>query len=927
MGAPRTATVLARGPIALLALLAVASACGDASRPATTRAASAAGRTAPAKRAVQTVNGRPTEGAGEADHGPGGAAEQALDNMAWPRERLTLADVLGSRQAQAALVRHTRGLLAARRWRELGPRVTVGSEATGTIGVDIAAEPRAYAVSGRVNSIAVAPGCRGRRCTVYVGGVGGLWKTTGGLANAPRWTPLTDRLPSGNVGVVTIDPTDPQTVYVGTGQISGFATVAGLGIFRSRDGGRTWRALTNRPFLGRGIGAIAVDPTNPKVLYVGSGVGYAGTPESSPSLDYLPDAPPVGVYRSADGGATWQPALRLPALRFDMGSATEVRIEPGNPRHIWAAITGYGLYRSLNAGRTWRRIFDVRTATATDGGTVIDFDIARTNPNRLYLVTGDDGNSVSNFYRVRNARAARPKVTRVSRDVVGTRGYTSFGACVFLDPDPAQVASQCSYDLALRVDPKRADVVYIAGAWQYTEQAQSLSRGRGVIRSVDGGRTFTDMSGDVEGRGTHPDNRAIAFAADSRIFFTGNDGGIWRSDGHYVDGSSLCDPSAPANYLAHCRLVESSIPNRLFDLNPGLGTLEFMSALAVSPVDPAVGIGGTQDNGTLLYQGSNRWPQGVGGDGGPAGVDAVNPAVMYHQYANPFFGSPGVSFDSGAVTTWNDISSPIVNSGEAMGFYSPLAAHPAIGGAMFFGAESVWRTLDSGGDQATLVARCNEYNGDLAFKGDPICGDFTPIGTTAGATTQLTSTSWGDTKAGRTISALGFAAGDPGTLYVGTGAGRIFHAADALAADPTTVAWERIDPRALPPRAISGVAGDSRSALRVYVAFNGFGRFTPRTPGHVYLGDGTSGTWTWRDLTSNLPDVPVLSIVVDPITDDVFIATEHAVLVRRRGTTKWQPIGTGLPTGVAQMSGLRVTASPHRLYVTTQARGAWVLGL
>jgi hypothetical protein len=113
----------------------------------------------------------------------------------------------------------------------------------------------------------------------------------------------------------------------------------------------------------------------------------------------------------------------------------------------------------------------------------------------------------------------------------------------------------------------------------------------------------------------------------------------------------------------------------------------------------------------------------------------------------------------------------------------------------------------------------------------------------------------------------------------------------------------------------------------VYVAFNGFGAFTPRTPGHVYYGSESGGAWSWRDISENLPDAPVMSIAVDPVNDAVYIATEHGVMVRRRGTARWQPLGTGLPTGVAQMVGLTVSASPHRLYLTTQARGAWALDL
>jgi hypothetical protein len=95
----------------------------------------------------------------------------------------------------------------------------------------------------------------------------------------------------------------------------------------------------------------------------------------------------------------------------------------------------------------------------------------------------------------------------------------------------------------------------------------------------------------------------------------------------------------------------------------------------------------------------------------------------------------------------------------------------------------------------------------------------------------------------------------------------------------------------------------------------------------VYQGTLVGSTWQWVDLSSSLPDIPVMAIAVDPVNDSVYISTEHAVLVRRPGTAGWHPLGTGLPTGVAQTVGLTATRSPHRLYVTTQARGAWMLRL
>ena len=134
-----------------------------------------------------------------------------------------------------------------------------------------------------------------------------------------------------------------------------------------------------------------------------------------------------------------------------------------------------------------------------------------------------------------------------------------------------------------------------------------------------------------------------------------------------------------------------------------------------------------------------------------------------------------MSFDDGEPGSWNWIGDPLQKSNEQRSFYVPLIADPVVGGAMFVGMESVWRTQHNGGDQAFLEEDCNEYTGTFQHP----CGDWKPIG--SGTRGNLTSTFYGRDKLGHYVVAVERSGGDTGTLWAGTRIGRVFVSTNANA--------------------------------------------------------------------------------------------------------------------------------------------------
>jgi photosystem II stability/assembly factor-like uncharacterized protein len=237
--------------------------------------------------------------------------------------------------------------------------------------------------SGRVNGVSGVPG---QPNVFYMGSVGGgVWKTT----NAGRtWLPIFDSQPIASIGAVTVAPSNPDIVYVGTGEADMRSQISyGNGMYKSMDAGKTWTHIGLD--ATRQIGKVIVDPRDPNVVFVAAlGHVYGANPDR-------------GVYRSRDGGATWQKVL---FKSNDLG-AIDLVFEPGNAQVVYASLwntrrppwsvyppsygPGSGLYKSTDGGANWQAL---TKGLPTEGVGRIGIATAPTNGSRVYaIVDARDG--------------------------------------------------------------------------------------------------------------------------------------------------------------------------------------------------------------------------------------------------------------------------------------------------------------------------------------------------------------------------------------------------------------------------------------------------------------------------------------------------------------------------------------------------------
>jgi hypothetical protein len=884
-----------------------------------------------------------------------GPAQEDYANEAYPAHAIAFAQ---TRNAMRAADRVEARGQAKRRgdWQEIGPTtLNVDSLGTQTYGP-------ATQWSGRITALAVAHPCTPERCRLYVAAAGGgIWTTGDALDHRPDWTPIDDGLDSNAIGTIVIDPSDPSgsTLYVGTGEPNGSSdSEAGVGLYKSTDFGRHWALLPGSVAVSkdRSIGALAIDPANPDHLVMGTDVARHGLSSEYGGRLTPPGAPPIGIYQSLDGGGTWSPALIEPqdavnpgtpnGSDFFRGGVTSIQYDPTHPGVFYASMFDYGLWRTTDNGSSFENIF--ADTTGDPIGIRYEFaPAARANgKTRLYLGAGyneetdANGNltAASELFRVDDALQPASALTTggtnggwtlLSSPTPGDPGYASFDFC----------EGQCSYDMFVASPAGHPGEVVIGGSMQYGElplyPGPDQSNGRAVQLSTDAGRSFTDLTGDAQNlRGTlahfqdmHPDQHAIAFDPQNPdIMFVGSDGGLVRTSGDYVDNSAACDTrSLTGVALDQCHHWLSRIPTVLSTLNAGLATLQFQS-LSVDPQQPLSDLlGGTQDNGTLAFTGSTTWFLPVTGDGGDSGIDPQRPRTRFHTYTS---NQVDVNFQGNKPETWDWIGDPLLFSGEPSAFYAPMLQDPVTGGQIFAGEDHVWRTQDSGGDRAFLDAHCNTTGlfgtSDQLFTGN--CGDWVPIGD------PLVSSA--GTKGGGWVAALARGT-DRRTLWVGTRLGRIYISHNADAADPGAVTFTRIDTASTPTRFPSGISVDPTNRNHAIITFSGYNAYATAAgtaTGHVFdvVYHPGSGTATWTNLDYDLGDQPILDVVFDQPTGDIYVSTDWGVDRLEQGDTTWQPAGDGLP--MAAVYGLTLnTFGEHDqkrvIYAATHGRGAWRLTL
>jgi hypothetical protein len=839
--------------------------------------------------------------AGIPNEGPNAtAAAQEEAQRAYPADSVPVVATENSRAAFGNLKNHGNG---SGSWQSIGP-----NQAKYPAVLDqFLAGGKEYIASGRVTALAIG-GCKHQsRCSLYLGAAGGgVWvgrKADDGNGNA-GWEFKSSSFGTNAIGSLLVDRRDPtgNTVYAGTGEPNASGdSEAGVGIYKSTDGGDTWALVPgSNLFRDRAVSSMTLDAAGNLLVGVASAIRGISSVTGGAVGCPTPNGCAVrGIYRQSGNTFT---LLRATVIR----GTNEVAVDPNNSNVLYQASFAEGVWRSLDNGATWAQIkTPLNGLLSTDRA---EFALAKLpgGKTRMYVGIGnqsDAGTNRARFYRTDDAA----------------------GAAVFADMTTPQnigyCTGQCWYDNYVVSTAENPDVVYLGGSFDYNN-VNAADNGRAVLLSTDGGSTWSDVTRDRGDDGwIHPDQHALVTIPGNPLqFIAGDDGGVVRASGDYVDGSAQCDSRGldPAS-LAYCKSLLNRIPKQIAVLNKGLPTLQFMS-FSVNPKDPQNLMGGTQDNGTFEYnRSSNVWPQIIYGDGGQSGWNAADSRLRFNTFTGQ---ASDVNFRNGDPTAWVIATGPIFSSPEGAYFYPPITADPspAAAGSIYQGSQSVWRTQDWGGDQAYLEANCPEFT---TFAGAPNCGDFVRIGP-AGAT-DLTGAAYGD-RAGCCVAAIERAPSNTGTMWVATGTGRVF-VTDNANAPAASVVWTRLDTSATndPNRFVSSISIDPLNPNHVWISYSGYNLNSPGLNGHVFEVTRTGATATWVDRTYDLADLPVTDLVRDDLTGTLYAATDFGVMKLPAGGTSWKIAAAGMPA--VEVPGLTIVPKARILYAATHGLGGWSLDL
>ncbi|MBA2613741.1 MAG: T9SS type A sorting domain-containing protein [Bacteroidetes bacterium] len=492
---------------------------------------------------------------------------------------------------------------------------------------------------GRINCIAFHPS----NANTYFVGVaqGGVWKTTN---NGTSWTPLTDNLPITRISDISIDPTNPNTMYISVCDfeyigVSLFLngrkrnTHYGLGVYKTTDGGVTWAATGLTFQLTNGdaslIRKVIVNPANSNDL-VACGVS--------------------GMYKSTNGGTTW--IKKLDSLFWDL------QIDPANPNILYGA-TGWvlnsnlgnaGVYKSTDFGNTWNML---NTAMPLTGSIQrVKLAIAPSDPNYIYALTVDGSGGLYGFYKSINAGLTWTFIPPNDNILEGGTGNSPGG--------------QGNYDLGLLVHPTIKTTVYTGGV--------------NIWGSTDGALTFNPVSHWTTNYGPtlHGDIHFIGRQPSTNQFFVCSDGGAYRT----------------AN-IAISSWTTSAWPTNWTKLNSGMQVSSFYRLSSSKNASGRL-VAGAQDNATFYYKGG-AWSTIFGGDGMDNYIDPTGSSdvVGSSQYGNFY-------------TSNNDgVSSNYPNTNpnsEAAEWVTPIAADPSNPQVIYIGNENVVQSLDGGNNWNTLAS-------------------------------------------------------------------------------------------------------------------------------------------------------------------------------------------------------------------------------
>ena len=648
---------------------------------------------------------------------------------------------------------------------------------------------------------------------------GGVWKSTD---FGQTWQPVFDDQPTGSIGVVAVAPSNPNIVYVGSGEgLQRPDLSTGDGIYKSTDAGKTWKHLGLRD--GQQISGIAIDPHDPNRVFAAV-LGHPYGPNEE-----------RGVFRSMDGGATWTKVL----YKDENTGARDVMFDPSNPRKVYAVLwaarqypwessangPGSGLYVSTDGGNNWRQLI-LGLPTFEDGLGPMSMAIAPSNPRRVYARV--EARTGGGFYRSEDGGENWQRVSDEAR-VVGRGGDTS----------------------SIKVDPRNPDVVYAANTSTY--------------KSTNGGESFTAIKGapggdDYQSIWINPNNPdIIALGVDQGATISVNGGKTWSS--------WYNQPTAQFYHV----ITDNRFPYWVY--------------------------GGQQESGSIAIASRGNDGEITFRDWHPVGVEE-------YGYVAPDPLDPNIIY-GGKATRFNQTTADRQNiSPEALrgGKYRSVRTMPMIFSTvdphvLYLAANVMFKTINGGHSWQVISPDLTRET----YETPASMGIFAQYDPEKG-------------KHRGVIYSIAPSRKDVNTIWIGTDDGLIHITRDGGAH------WKNITPPGLTAWSkVSQLDASYFDNDTVYAAINRF-RLDDLHP-HIYRTH--DGGKSWKETVEGIPDNEVVNVVrEDPVRKGLlFAGTERAVYVSFDDGDHWQSLKQNMPaTSIRDL-----VIHDDDLVIGTHGRSFWIL--
>ena len=836
-------------------------------------------------------------------------------------------DMMANRLPQAT----TSNLSAA--WTAVGP-AQVASAAYGNL-------------TGRITSLAIDPSDPTGN-TLYAGTTGGgVWKSVNaaGPAAAVTFVPLTDTLPVFNSGASS---SAIASLSIGALGMGGGVLLAGTGdpndatdsyygagILRSTDGGVTWTlvqqsldgAAGNHNFFGLSFAGFAFSSVNPSTAVAAVSRAAEGDLVNAPDSS----ASAAGIYYSNDAGVSWHMATIQDSSQVVQGPgyggsnpATSIVWNPLRQR-FYAAIRSHGYYESVD-GITWTRLAHqpgagltttACPAAAASPACPIFRGVLAAQPatGDLFALTVDSANRDLGLYQ---------DVCAASGSSCAN-GSVLFGNALSSTPleagNGSHVIFQADYNLALAAIPSGTDTLLLAG---------TVDLYRCTLTAGCSFRNTTNAENGCGNRaGVAPAQHALAALplSTGTLLYLGNDGGLYRSTDGVAETGAICSATDASHFQ---------------NLNSGLGSLAEIVSFAQDPAQPSALLAGLGALGTAgTGSASSPWAQLSTGEGGSVAIDQTNPLNWYLStgaginIARCALGSACGATDFaqavGAAQISNDVAA----------IHAPFLLDPQMTSNLITGSCRVWRGPASGG---SLWSSSNAISAPFGSSTATACSSTFPVIRSLAAGGPVSASS-NPQNAGSSVLYAGIA----GTLDGGKGfGGHLFTSYATNIASGATV-WTDVsrslvsndvaDAGVFNPGGfdVSSVAVDAHDATgkTVYATVMGFAGNGKNAP-HVYR--SSDGGAHWTNISSNLPNAPANSVVVDPNdANTVYVALDTGVYVTSQvlnctSSNCWSVYGTALPNApvIQLLAGPGLPTGDGRqgeLRAATYGRGIWQIPL